>query len=53
MFMFPPCVDECGLPGHRFNFILPISNGTLLGQIPPRNDLWDGASPIPTRRLAE
>jgi hypothetical protein len=37
----------------RFNFILPISNGTLLGQIPPRNDLWDAASQIAARRLAE
>jgi hypothetical protein len=39
--------------GRRFNFIVPISNGTLLGQIPPRNDLWDKTGQIPVRRLAE
>jgi hypothetical protein len=39
--------------GRRFNFILPISNGTVLGEIPPRNDLWDAASQIPPRPIAE
>jgi predicted phage-related endonuclease len=38
--------------GRRFNFF-QFQTDTVLGEIPPRNDLWDEASQFPARRLAE
>jgi dTDP-D-glucose 4,6-dehydratase len=36
----------------RFNFF-QFQTDTVLGEIPPRNDLWDEASQIPPRPIAE